>query len=72
METFWLLEDPDLAVARRLIVPVKELAPLVVLEASLTALSGLDGVLALVADVPELLVAQPARAAARIAVAPAA
>jgi hypothetical protein len=58
-----------LAVARRPIVPVKELAPLVVFEASRTASSGLDGA---AAPVLELVAAQPARADARIAAAPAA
>jgi hypothetical protein len=47
---------------------VKEFAPLVVLEASLTASSGLDGVL----DVLEFVAAQAVRPHARIAVSPAA
>jgi hypothetical protein len=59
-------------VACRLIDPVKEVAPLVVFEASRTASSGLDGAAELVAAVPELVAAQPPRAAARIAVSPAA
>jgi hypothetical protein len=57
-------------------VPVKEVAPPVVLAASFTASSGLAGAAELapefVADVPEPAAAQPARAAARIAVTPAA
>ena len=72
METSWLPADADFAVACRLIVPVKELAPPVVFEASRTASSGLGGVLELVPPVPELVAAQPARAAAMIAMAPAA
>jgi len=72
IETSRLPDDPDLAVACRLIVPVKELAPLVVFEASCTASSGLDGVPLLAAAVPELVAAQPAKAAAAIAVTPAA
>ena len=72
IETFWLPLAPALAVACTLIVPVNEFASLVVFEASRTASSGLAGVLACAADVPGLAVAQPARAAARIAVVPAA
>src|ERR1700722_1060290 len=76
METSPLLAAPGLAVACRLIVPVKELAPPVVFAASRTASSGLDAAAVLapdpVAAVPELAAAQPARAVARIAVSPAA
>ena len=76
METPPLPVAPDLAVARRLIVPVKELAPLVVFAASCTASWGLAGAAVcageLVAAVPEPAAAQPASAAARTAVSPAA
>jgi hypothetical protein len=65
-----------LAVACTLIVPVKELAPPVVFAASWTASSGLADAAGLAPDpvalVPEPLAEQPARAAARIAVTPAA
>src|ERR1700722_3161903 len=51
METSPLLAAPGLAVARRLIVPVKDFAPPVVFAASCTASSGLDAAAALaVAD----------------------
>src|ERR1700688_4138001 len=72
METLPPPVAPDLAVACRLIVPVKELAPLVVFGASCTASGGLvaEAVFAgeLVAAAPEPAAAQPARAAARAAV----
>jgi hypothetical protein len=76
METLPLPVPPDLAVACRLIVPVKELAPLVVFAASCTASRGLADAAVFagecVAVVPEPAAAQPARAAARTAVSPAA
>ena len=75
-ETSPLLGAPGLAVACTLIVPVKELAPPVVFAAICTASSGLAGaavpVPGPVAPVLEPDAAQPARAAARIAVTPAA